>query len=68
MMNAMNIGKVFAIAEHLDLLLAEPLKRLISGCVGVPTLEFILLVAEYDGSDCQLLRHNLNWKRPSRTP
>ena len=63
----MNIGKVFAIAEHIDLLPAELHKRLISGCVGVPTLEFILLVAEYDGTDCQLFRQNLTWKALSHT-
>jgi hypothetical protein len=67
MMNAMNIGQVFALAEQLDLLPAEPLKRLISGCTGVPTLEFILLVAQYDGTDCQNVRQNLTWKALSRT-
>ena len=63
----MNIGKVFALAEQRDRAPAEPLKRLISGCTGVPTLEFILLVAQYDGTDCQNFRLNLSWKALSHT-
>ena len=63
----MNIGKVFALAEQRNRAPAEPLKRLISGCTGVPTLEFILLVAEYDGTDCQNLRLNLSWNALSHT-
>jgi hypothetical protein len=66
----MNIGRVFAIAEHIDLLPAEPHRMLImSCCVGVPIFEFIIIlrVAEYDGTDCQLMRQNLTWKAIAHT-
>jgi hypothetical protein len=63
----MNIGRVFAIAEHINLLPAELQRVLVSCCVGVPTFEFILRVAEYDGTDCQLLRQNLTPKAIAHT-
>ena len=62
-----NIGRVFAIAEQIDRLPAELHRRLISGCVGVPTFEFILRVAKFDGTDCQLFRQHLTWKALSHT-
>lgn len=63
----MQVGNVFALAEHPTLMPAEPTKQMMHCCTGVEVFEMILRTAEYDGQDVTLMRQNLTWSAKAKT-
>ena len=63
----MQVGKVFALAEHPTLMPAEPMKQMMMCCAGVEVYEMILRTAEYDGQDVSTMRQDLTWSAKAKT-